>query len=163
MTTTARNLLNIGVGAIGLLLAVYEARRAPFILGLTTLVVLVTIAPALWNDKHRQRGQQPILAIRTGGLLAGGLWIGVYLVLRLTDDGGAPMAAALPGSLNGEVLTAVSILVHGLIGAAAIIGLLYALHAKRAKRAKRGHGRRSRQSIRPSEEKREAASSTPLD
>ena len=133
-------------GALGaaVLLGLYEAFHAPLILGCTAAIALFSFAwgqrSVLISRTRRRRRQRT--AIEVTALLSASLWIVVFFVLRAADASDSKLTTDIPIGLNGEEISPLGFVVHGLVSTVAVIAALGFIHLWATRRRAGHQGRR---------------------
>jgi hypothetical protein len=140
-----RAVVRWGSGVVGLALAYHEGRRAPVVLAVT----VIAIAASAWIANSRAYNRSPnrtarrFYPVRLAGLLALGLWLGVFLVLSVADSGSeSPISTEVPVSFDGAGISAGALLIHGVASSIAVLAVMVAFTAT-GRRSRRREGRGS--------------------
>jgi hypothetical protein len=136
-------MMSIAAGLLGCAIIVLLAWRAPIALAASVMGV----AAALWLSTRRRRAARlesrgiQIAELRTSALVLLGIWLGLYLVFLLSEQG-AGSSAEIPLRFDGETASPGAFFSYGAMGTVGLVALLFTRRPRQPRRRRRGNTKR---------------------
>jgi hypothetical protein len=133
----------VSTGSLGIALVGFVAWRAPVPLALGAGLVLLALA-VLVLRRRSQGLRKPIelRELRVGSMTLLGIWVALYLVFALADQGSDASATVIPMRLDGETGSPGSFLLYGALGTIGVSLLLLSMRPRSARRRRSTRAKR---------------------